>query len=283
MMDPNKVVLIKRILTGVLVIAVFALTVTAIWYGTRVKSLTIDTVEVSGGETIKHSEIEKMTWQKLEGTYFGIIPLKFAWFYPEEKIHESIESIERIHNVSVTRKSSTALLVSFDEYTPKALWCDTIESDQCLFLDNSGYAFAPAPKLSGGSFLRFLQVGQSAKIHESFTSVESFEKLFLLTKLLSGREWFVSHIELDQVGDAFLHLVDGAELKVTLKQTPAEVMDNLQVVLSSEKFSHLAPDNFKYIDLRFGNKVFVNEELDIPEITDVEDETGSTSVSEEID
>lgn len=282
-MDPNKVVLIKRILTGVLVLSVFSLIVTAIWYGTRVKSLTIDTVEVSGGETIKHSEVEKLAWQKLEGSYFGIIPLKFSWLYPEEDIHESLESIERIHNVSVSRKSTTALVVSFDEYTPKALWCDTIENDQCLFLDDSGYAFAPAPKLSGGSFLRFLKVGESAKNHESFTSSESFHALVSLTTLLAEHEWFVSHVELDQVGDVFMHLVDGGELKVTLKQAPNEVVDNLLVVLSSEKFSHLSPGNFKYIDLRFGNKVFVNEELDVPEVVITDEDTSSTSVSEEID
>ena len=33
-------------------------------------------------------------------------------------------------------------------------------------------------------------------------------------------------------------------------------------LLLPQNFRHLQPDNFQYIDLRFGNKVFVNEELE---------------------
>lgn len=279
--NPNTVVLLKRIFTGILVLATFALIITAIWYGTRIQALTIDTIEVSGGKTIEHSEVENLAKQQLEGTYLGLIPRQFAWFYSEESIINSLESIERIHDLTISRTSGTVLKITFDEYTPIALWCDNIESEECLFLDNLGYAFATAPKLSGGSFLRFLQVGESAKIHEPYTSPESFASLLSLTKLLAEQDLYISYIELDQVGDAFLSLVGGGEFKVTLKQPPIEIIDNLQVILSSEKFSHLKPGNFKYIDLRFGNKVFVNEELDVPEVEEIISETGSTTVPEE--
>jgi hypothetical protein len=61
------------------------------------------------------------------------------------------------------------------------------------------------------------------------------------------------------VRDAFLHIVDGGELKVTLTQEPQVTVNNLNVVLTSEEFKGVQPGNFQYIDLRFGNKVFVNE------------------------
>ena len=38
-------------------------------------------------------------------------------------------------------------------------------------------------------------------------------------------------------------------------------MDNLLTLVGSEEFSHLAPGNFQYLDLRFNTRVFVNEEL----------------------
>ena len=44
-----------------------------------------------------------------------------------------------------------------------------------------------------------------------------------------------------------------------------DVVENLLVVLASPEFSHLNPGNFSYIDLRFGEKVFVNEIGEVPE------------------
>lgn len=277
-LNPDTVVLLKRIFTGFLVLSAVALLVTAVWYGTRIQALTLDKVEVNGGKTINKSEVEKLALQELEGTYLGLVPRRFAWFYPEESIRKSLEGIARIHDISIDRTSGKKLVINFDEYTPRALWCNSVDSEECLFIDDVGYAFAPAPKLSGGSFLRFALTDQSAKLHESFTSSESFNDLLSLAKLLSEHDWFVSSFELDQVGDAFLSLVDGGELKVILKQPPVEIVDNLLVVLSSDNFKHLKPGNFQYIDLRFGNKVFVNEEIAVPEIETENDTASSTPV-----
>jgi len=259
-LNPDTVVLLKRIFTGVLVIALFSLLIVAVWYGTRIKSLTIDTVAVTGGKTIKHSEVEVLVKQELKGTYLGIVPRQFAWLYPEADIRRSIASIERIHNISVSRINRSELVVNFDEFTPRALWCESVGSDKCLFLDNEGYAFSTAPKLSGGSFLRFVKSEQPIVIRESFDTSETFNIMLTFANLLAERGWFVSTLELDQVGDVFLHLADGSELKVSVNQSPTEVVDNLMVILQSNKFSHLKPGNFQYIDLRFGNKVFVKEE-----------------------
>ena len=41
---------------------------------------------------------------------------------------------------------------------------------------------------------------------------------------------------------------------------PEQTVANLETVLTAPAFTDLSPGNFSYIDLRFGNKVFVNEE-----------------------
>ena len=273
-LDPNTVVIMKQIFRGCLVLLGAAVLVTAIWHGTRVQVLTIDTVSVSGGKTIKHSLVEELAQKELEGEYFGLIPKRFAWLYPEKSIHESLRDVERIHDISINRVNGKEIKITFDEYVSRALWCESVESDNCVFLDEEGFAFAPAPKLTGGSFLRFVQIGQTPELQKNISAVESYNDLFLLTELLAEQSWFVSHIELDTVGDAFLSLVDGGELKIALSQSPEETLDNFLTVISSEDFSHVEPGNFQYIDLRFGKKVFVNEEL-----ADPEEETASSTES----
>ena len=258
--DSNKLVLIKQIGKGFLVLCVVALVLTALWHGTRIQALTLVSVSIEGGETIKHNEIETKVKKGLEGEYLGFIPRRFAWFYPQTGIIKDLKTISRIHNISLVRGSGTELRVTFVEYSPHALWCVLIEQSDCLFLDQAGYSFGQAPQLTGGSFLRFIKTGEKPALGVSFVDPDSMTNITVLVKLLAEPNWFVSHVELDQVNDIFLKLVDGGELKVLMTDSPASVVDNLLVLLASEEFSHLKPGNFQYIDLRFGNKVFVNEE-----------------------
>lgn len=259
-LDPNTVVLLRQIGMGVVVISVVTLLLMGVWYGTRVPSLTITDVEATGGETINHGEVERSVQSVLDGEYLGFIPRRFAWFYPKQEVLNKVLEFERLHNVVIVRESGTKLRISYDEYVPHALWCQP-EAEACIFLDVSGYAFAHAPKLSGGTFLRFITSGREAVIGDVVAEKKPYENIQEIVQLLAERGWYVSYIEIDQVGDVFLKVVGGGELKVSVEEVPEKTVENLFVVLSSEKFQHIKPGNFKYIDLRFGDKVFVNEEL----------------------
>lgn len=56
--DPGTALLIRQIIIGVLILSFFGLLITTVWFSTRIESLTISTVDVSGGETIPHTEVE---------------------------------------------------------------------------------------------------------------------------------------------------------------------------------------------------------------------------------
>jgi len=263
LINPDTLVLLKQIAKGLLIIFSVSLMVALVWYGTRVSALTIKEIEVNGGETIKHSDIEEIIWRSLDDNYIGLIPKKFIWFFPKNEIIKSVQDVERLHNVIIKKEGGTKINVSFDEYVPRSLWCDSVEGEECLFLDANGYAFGRSPNLTGGSFLRLVTSGREITVGESITDESSFASLLALTNLLEEQKWFISHVELDQAGDIYLGVVGGGELKVRASESPESTVRNLLTVLSSNDFSHLKPGNFKYIDLRFGNKVFVNEEEDI--------------------
>lgn len=264
--DPNTLVLLKQIGIGVLVISSVALLVTGVWYGTRVSSLTITQVNVSGGETVNLGEIKHKAEELLDGEYLGLVPRRFAWFYPDEEIASVVSGFERIHNVTVAREGGTSVQVSFDEYTPQALWCQSVEQSDCLYLDETGYAFGHAPQLIGGSFLRFVKTGEKPEVGVSVTSHESLANILLAVEKLAEHDWFVSYVEIDQVDDVFLKIVGGGELKITASEDPIKTVENLLTILGSDEFKHIHPGNFQYIDLRFGNKVYVNEKAVVVEI-----------------
>ncbi len=279
-MRPETKQLLKNILIGFGVFLLIGLILYGVWHGTRVQALTINEVVVTGGETISHQVVANDVSQLLEGEYARFIPRRFAWTYPEKEIMNKLQEVDRVKD-PVLERDGKQLLVSLAEYEPVALWCDSSASERCVFLDTDGYGFAEAPSLMGGAFVRYVQIGQSARTNEPFTVTADFLLLRELTSLLKEYGWPVVTVEFDQARDAFVYLSGGGELKITLLQTPIETIDNLQTILSTEQYKHLQPGNFAYIDLRFGNKVFVNEfGVIVDEALETETATSSDEVLE---
>lgn len=266
---PNaRIVLIRQIVFGFLLVAVIALMGTGVWYGSRLKALTIENIEVIGGETIDHGQIETIAREELEGAYYRIVPKAFGWTYPANAIKDRIQAIERVKNVHVERSTRRTLAIVFEEYRPFALWCQPtnegglVLSSECLFLDREGFAFGHAPKLQGGAFLRFSEEGRTPEI-----GIQAFSGEFVRTTEVFIQRVYdeigLNIIQVEKSGeeDVTYHIAGGGELKTTLRMTSDETTENLKLVLSSAEFEHIAPGNFQYIDLRYGNKIFVNEEL----------------------
>ena len=293
-LHPDTVQLVKQILLGVFILLLVAGLVTAIWYGTRVQALTITEVQVSGGETISHEMVESRARAELEGSYLRLVPRRFAFFYPHDAIVASLASIERIKNVQVERTSGTSLAISFDEFVSDALWCS--EEGACLFIDSEGYAFAPAPNLQGGAFVRFF-TDREVSIGQTVSSVEEYTDIKEIVAELAALGFTTTVVTIDTARDIYLEVLDGGEFKATLTEPPAVTIENLKTVLDSDEFSELAPGTFRYVDLRFGNKVFVNRtpeeevattteeslvEFTIPpEVSEVTEEIVEAEVTEE--
>lgn len=258
-MDPNTFLVIRQVLIGLMIVSFIGLLISAIWYGSRVQALTITNVEVSGGETISHELVREKVWSELQGEYLRLVPRVFAWTYPEEAIYNSVNTVSRIKDVHVRRTDGNTLRVTFDEYVPDSLWCNLDEHPYCYFLDEEGFAFSEAPNLSGGAFVRFTRIGSEPQLGEFFADADTYESVQKLLILLNDAGWFASQVDVDLAGDAFVQIVGGGQLKVSTKQNPTDTVNNLATVLNSDEFTDIVPGNFNYIDLRFGNKVFVNE------------------------
>lgn len=258
LIDPNTMVLIRHVLLGAGMFLGFVILLTGIWYGSHLTSLNIMSVTVEGGETISHEEVKNKVETALSGEYVRLIPKSFIWLYPKDEILRSIKEIERVDQIFLTREKSS-LQVYMTEHLPSALWCNE-SLDNCLFLNESGYSYAFAPRLAGGSLLRFVKIGEEPKKGVEPFSVDQLATIITFSELLDTRNLYISRVDIDVVNDAFVTLSGGGELKLSLDDEPVAIMDNLITILDSEEFSHLRSDNFQYIDLRFGNKVFVNEE-----------------------
>lgn len=255
-----------QILYGVVVLACVSLLLFLIWYVTRLPAFTISDISIEGGETISHEEVRARIEDELRGDYLRIIPHRFSFFYPHDAIIETLKRIPRIHDITLVRKDRTKLNVSFSEYKPSALWC-TPQSDtsECYFLDDQGFAFAPSPVLAGGALIRHmfeerttLEVGHVMSAEE-FANIQNF-----LTRLKDELSLRITDVFHTKDNDLYFGVNGGGEVRVAGGDSFEQVFENLKSILTSKDFKHLEPGNFQYIDLRFGNKIFVNEEELLP-------------------
>ena len=258
--DPSKQMLIKQLLIGFLVLLFFSLFIGGFWYVTRLEKLTINKISITGGQTISYADIRQKTEVLLEGNYLGLIPKRFIWWFPHEAIFNTISDIPRIKNPVINRVSSTEISINFEEYFPYALWCNTNNEEKCIFIDSLGYAFGEAPKLSGDTLLRYYSLEVNPVVGTFFLDTAKLSEITKFIKMLKSIPNFgISSIQVDAVDDVFYILSAGSELKASLLVPAETVFANLQSILEAKEFRHLRPGNFQYIDLRFDNKVYVND------------------------
>jgi len=260
-LNPATVLLVRQLLIGFGLLVSVGLILAAVWHATRLPAFTLKEINASGGATIKPVAVEEAARAALSGTYLKLIPKSFIYLYPDAEVRDAVNAVERIKDVHLDRQATT-LYITYDEYIPDALWCAEGEGGSCLFLDETGYAFGRAPTLSGGSLLRYQALQSVPTVAARPLDEVDYHMTKKFAALLSETGWYVETIEVDAVRDVFYGLVGGAELKATLKEPVERTVSFLNTIRQSEQFNHLQPDNFSYIDLRFGTKVFVNETLE---------------------
>ena len=252
---------------GGIAIAIVSLVLYGVWYVTRLSYFTISHVEVMGGSTVDAELVRAEVLKELSGNYAFLIPKRFTYFYPHTDIVARVQSIPRISQVEVVRSAKDTLTVTFSEYTPHALWCSGEEREvsSCIFLSQSGYAFATAPSLEGSAFIRYITEDREPETGTQLFEYERMQSTEAFIEALEAELGFRAHqVIITSADDVTYVLTGGGSILVTGTMSVQETFDNLHSVLASPEFSHLKPGEFEYIDLRFGSRVFVKEEVTVP-------------------
>ena len=261
----------RRIVRRIVLLFVCAGLLALIWFGTRMQSVTIVEVTVSGGVTLDGAKAREAASSALAGNYFFLIPKRFSYTYPHDAIVEEVERVPRVASATVERTSRTALAITLVEYLPYALWCEYREveqdmSDACLFVSADGFAFAAAPSLKGAVLLRYMTEERTSEVGAILVSGKYVTATKEFAHALEQKHGMsVQTITETKDGDVRYRVRGGGELLVSRDADVQNVFENLDAILTSEEFKHITAGNFLYIDLRFGEKVFVKEHADAPE------------------
>jgi cell division septal protein FtsQ len=243
-------------------------------YVSRLNSLNISQVQISGNQVLDAEEIKSVVQEQLTGKYLWLFPKTNILYYSKGAIQNILQDkFKRIGSVSLSVKNNQSLQISITERVAKYIWCGSViaegKDSKCYFLDESGYMFDEAPYFSGNVYFKFYglpaQAGGSDLTLGSYFFKQNFKQFISFKDTLIGFGLKPAATYLTNDGDMQIFLSGGISAtsgpKIILKADAdfQNVAENLQAALSTEPLK----SNFKnkyskleYIDLRFGNKVY---------------------------
>lgn len=266
--EPKKKNKKKRWLPTLLGVFVLVLLV-GLGYLFRAPSFQVLRVQISGAKVVPEEDIQKVVQESMKGNYFFLIPKTSTFFLDKGFIQKNIlQSSLRIKKATLSREGTGGVRVTIVERTAAHTWCQgessASDSKECYYIDEEGFAFAPAPRFSPGVVFEFFgdtatgtapRIGTTVIASSSVSFILSFRSALSSTtpvSLLSARS--------TGDGDYELATLEGPVILLSNRDTAESEAGRLDVFFRSDVFTgpgiQGAVRALKKIDLRFGQKIF---------------------------
>ncbi len=228
---------------------------------------------VSGIDVIPEQEVIDVAKTILEKNTLLIIPNNHSLFVPEEKIINALLDVFRLENVEVT-VSDKRLSITISEKISRFVWST---DNQLFVVDDTGavlHEYLPQePKITNEEVIPEEQIVET----DNFVTVRDLKDhpvavgdyvldssiiLNVLTFLseASTTPLRVSGLEIDSRDVRFLRIITEDGYTVFMDPT-ISMTDQLNRVLTVTKGETIDPSLYEYIDVRFGERVYIKDRL----------------------
>ncbi len=259
----NKQIKMRRLFVWPAVVIIVCLVIVEL---SRMQSVSITRVDISGNSVIKAPDVSALVERDLSGNFLKIFPRKNIFIYPRKQIEKDIlETFPRVDSVSVSLGDNRALVVDLTLRKPVSLWCASasstlpdILSESCYFFDKSGFIFAPAPNFEGPVFVKYYGILSGDPIKQVFLGGETVLKLgSFLDGLNNSLKLTATEVYIkDDYKEYDVFLSNGIGLYISGDIPFEDSLNNLSLFLNSSSTKQMGIGKFNYIDLRYGNKIY---------------------------
>ena len=230
-------------------------------------ALQINTVVVSGAQTVSSSTIEQFVRERLAGSYGHILPKSDIFLYPKRDISTALKAeYPLLASAEVYAVDFHTIAVALVERSPRALWCPSSSSTylsqgSCYFMDENGVIYAEAPHFSEPVYTSYRGPSESVTLPRQYLQPGEFLSLSALVdaimqKISAER---LEEVEVDAQSDVRMRFADGCVLIFALHDEGGDVFERFSLALQSAPFAGQKLSQFEYLDLRFGDKLYYKE------------------------
>lgn len=236
----------------------------AVAWLSRLEDIRIAAVEVEGNSIITNEELVSIVDERLQGTYFFLIPRSNTLLYPRRDITAAVlSSFPRLVTAEVSFIDFQSIILSVEERVPYARWCGDdltlleVEDNRCYFLDADGFIFAKSPGFTGNVFMNFYgSIDSNNPVGAQFLSRQEFRNIVFFLNSLKRLSIDPAMLIISNDIDLELFLDSGTRIILRRNNDFADILTNLKSIFASEVFRDINMLTVDYIDLRFGRKVY---------------------------
>lgn len=237
-------------------VVLFVLCIIVVVYVLRLPEYQITDVVIDNAVITPEDTLKPIVTEYLGYKYFYIVPQSSVWLYPKRKMIADILKLPSITGVNIYTDSSRILHIGVKEKDNKFLWCH-LEND-CFYMNETGYIFAPAPQYEGNLFTVFKGSLEGDPVGKYFLTEEKMKYILDFIAKLEDLEIKVGSISVKSEHEVVLVLYSGTRLIITIDSGLADTYTNIKTLLESREFLEKSGglEKIDYIDLRYGKKAF---------------------------
>jgi cell division septal protein FtsQ len=238
-------------------------------YLSRIQEFQIKNITVTGVKVLEEKDVVQNINTELSLKYAYLFPKSNIFLYSKKNLTENLmSSFKRIQSVEYKITGESTLNVNIVEREALYTWCGKTlpetgmsDSENCYFIDQSGYVFDEAPHFSPEVFFRFYGELDGG----NYFAKGIFEKLINFKKNLETISLKPVVFFIDKAPNAkFLLSVKNSNTKraEVLFRTDADfskIAENLDTAIHADPLKTEIKNKYNslmYIDLRFGNRVY---------------------------
>ena len=260
---PNNLAVRRRraqLIIGILILVIFAVALFSLSWFLSQPFIVINEITISGNSLITSDDILAEVKDILTDSYFGLFAKNNIFLYPEKKLQKTLAAaFPAIKSVRGNLENWQTLSLLVEERAPFALWCQSVPSTDCFYLDKDGLIFSPAPVFSDNIFLKFTGslASTSPIIGKNFLPVDEFHRITFFLDFLTPLD--LTPTGLEAGADEYqIQLKNGGRLIINSTDDLSIILKNLETIFRSDNLKKMLAHGgiIDYIDLRYGNKVF---------------------------
>lgn len=223
----------------------------------HIPALQVRAVTVSGTETLSSSTVRAFVEERIAGNYLWVLPKRNIFLYPRQEINqELLAAFPVLASADVHAGDFHTIAAAVVERSPRALWC--VEQGNCLFMDENGVVYAPAPIFSEPVYISYYGPTSGLTLPKQYLTEAEFQNLSALidTIALKLHDEQVLGVVVDASRDVRVEFSSGFKILFALNTASGDTFERLTLALLADPVKTHPLSDFEYIDLRFGDKVY---------------------------
>ena len=231
-----------------------------------------NSITVEGSITLQPTHIESFVDSELQSKRWNVVPQNHIWFINEASLREKILNEFALDNATVTR-NGRSVHVLVEERITSLIWAS---GEVLYFVDQNGLVVRELSEdelndvrsllygegertfviQSDDVFIVFEQSGGDVSQNGKVLYEEGVETLSVINAEIGRYLIEIESIESEHALSDWvtLNIRGGLDIYLSLEADPYDQLANLEVVLDEYQGG---VGDIEYIDLRFGNRVFV--------------------------